>query len=393
MTAATTQAEKALEWANKWHQTVVLWTIVGGTFVVMLGVFANLVGFPGFNFILATVALLAGIFFLTKPVIVLSVFGIGSLTSGLPNFKTSDVLTKGFAGLPDFELKKFLGAGWAAIEATAHQVAHVFFFLTVLFVVLGTFPISDPTLVLPALVVLTGFGFWSALFARGNTWYRRITFAILLVSGIMVFFKMYSTYTPSETEKVAETLLEQNATQLDRNDAAYIATQGGFAEKAKKGELTDEQKRQLAFAANSKPIHKRVVSFVEERLGVVTIEYKIPQNIADEKKVCGIPPGEYRLEVSEGSRLGISQSGQPGTSTVALTGRADQIARNDQLRRQDYRPFGFMLNGSGHDEPVTIGKNGCATPSFNLTFEQEDLFRSGQWLAKGDQLVLFRLKN
>jgi hypothetical protein len=45
--AGFTQAEKALEWANKWHQTVVLWTIVGGTFAIVLGVLANLVGFPG----------------------------------------------------------------------------------------------------------------------------------------------------------------------------------------------------------------------------------------------------------------------------------------------------------------------------------------------------------
>jgi hypothetical protein len=55
----------------------------------------------------------------------------------------------------------------------------------------GHVPDKRPDAGSAALVVLTGFGFWSALFAKGNVWYRRITIAILLVSGSIIFFKMY----------------------------------------------------------------------------------------------------------------------------------------------------------------------------------------------------------
>ncbi len=290
--AGFTQAEKALEWANKWHQTVVLWTIVGGTFTIVLGVLANLVGIPGFNFVLATVALLAGIFFLTKPVIVLSVFGIGSLTGGLPNPKISDILTKGFAGLPDFELKKFLGAGWKAIEATAHQVAHVLFFLTVLFVVLGTFPISDPTLVLPALVILTGFGFWSALFAKGNVWYRRVTIAILLVSGSIIFFQMYDPKGKIERIEAAQEayraqLIDEALTPILRkaeNGVKLTADEAQVLEKAK----AREKERSVMNTANR---------FFTDGEQDVTIDSLNPVQI------CGLPSSARRFTIVGGEPL------------------------------------------------------------------------------------------
>lgn len=382
--ATITQGEKALEWANRWHQTVVLWTIAGAVFVLALAVLANMAGFPKLNFVLAAASLVIGIFFLTKPLFVLSVFGLGSLANGLPDTKLGEILRNGVESLPNFELEKMLGAGWDAIKATVHQVAHVFFFLTVLFVVLGTFPISNPTLVLPAIVILAGIGIWAALFTKDHVWYGRITVGILVLSGVVVFFKMYD-----------------HASRVERIEEARAAHQEQLVEEAltpmlRKAEngikLTKEEVRILDAAKKreeSRSIAKRVETFIFGR----TIEYRVPSDIAPEnlKPICGIPPGEYRLEVSDGSRLGIGQRGQPGVSTIALTGRADRIARTDQLRRQDYRPYGFMLNGSGHDEMVAVAEDGCLFPSFNLTFEQEGLFRNGQWLAR-NSTILFVLK-
>ncbi len=375
MHASATQGKQILEWASTWHQTVVLWTIVGTVFALALGVLANMAGFPGFNFVLAAITLLAGIFFLTKPVLVLSVFGIGSFTSGLPDIKLGEILRNGVGSLPNFELEKIFGSGWDAIKATAHKVAHVFFLLAVVFVVLGTFPISDATLVVPALVVLTGFGLWSALFAKGHVWYRNITIGILLIAGGITFFKLYDP--ESKVERIEEARAAHQEALIDEALTPVLR-------KAENGiKLTKEEVRILDAAKSleeSRSIITKVKAFALGRV----IEYRVPSNIAPEnlKPICGVPSGEYRLEVSDGSRLGIGQRDQPGTSTVALTGRADRIARSDQLRRQDYRPYGFMLNGSGHEETVAVARDGCLLPSFNLTFEQEDLFRDRLWLVK-----------
>jgi hypothetical protein len=251
--------------------------------------------------------------------------------------------------------------------------------------------ITKPVMLFPLYVAGTVAGIYGLLWG-GGVWFKRVIILSVMFLAGKALVGMY--YEQTEAAKVAEEFLAQNEKQLDKNDAAYIAKQGGFAEKAANGELTPEQERKLLFAANGQPIHKKAATFVESRLGVIKVEYQVPSDIAPErlKPICGLPPGEYELEVSDGSRLGISQSGQPGVSTVALTGHAGQIARPDQLRRQDYRPYGFMLNGSGHGESVTIGKNGCALPSFNLTFEQEDLFRNGQWLTGGSPIILFRIK-
>jgi hypothetical protein len=233
--------------------------------------------------------------------------------------------------------------------------------------------ITTPHMLFPLYVAGTVLGIYSLLWG-GNVWFKRVVVlsAVFLIGKSLVV--MY--YAPSEAEKVAETLLEQNATQLDRNDAAYIATQGGFAEKARKGELTDEQKRKLQFAANGEPVHKRVASYVEERLGVVTVEYKIPQNIADEKKVCGIPPGEYEFTLVGNPFITVA------TPSIEIYSLTKQGGFRSDLPLPYYNAFGVLLNGSPTGSTVVVGSDGCASVTFNISEIMSEQFANGSWEAK-----------
>jgi hypothetical protein len=377
--AGLVQAEKGLEWATKWHQTVVLWTIFGTGFVLTLGVLANIAGVPGFNFVLAAGALLLGIFFLTKPAFILSVFGLGSL-SGLPDTKLGEILANGVGSLPNFEIMKFLGAGWDVVKATANQVAHVFLLLTTIFVVLGTFPISNPTLVIPAIVILTGVGLWTVLPGKGAYWYQRVIIAVLLVCGSVIFFKLYvpEEVAQPEAAKAATELLAQHEKQLDRNDATYIAKKGGFATAAAKGELTPEQERKLKFAANGTPIQRQVVSYIEERLGVIRIEYQVPSNIAPEnlKPICGIPPGEYEFDLGGNPHLTLLVNDpESGASRTTINiGDWSKVGRGG-VSYPEYIPGGMLLNDTPMTRVVVIGKDGCARVRFNWPENEIKYFR------------------
>lgn len=277
--AVATQGGQLLEAANKWHQTVVLWTIVGVVSAITAGVLANVAGFPKLNFLLAAITLLAGTFFLTKPAIALSVFGLGALTNGLPDIKLGEILRNGVGSLPNFELKKILGAGWDVVKATSHKVAHVFFLTTVFFVVLGTFPISDPVLVLPAIVILTGVGLWAALFTEGHLWYKRITFGLLVVSGIAVFYQMYDPQ--GKIERIEEA---QAANQERLIDAALDP----ILRKAEHGiKLTPEEKLTLDAAKKreeNRSVTKRTSDAVSRVIGIsetktVVLDWSKPTSI------------------------------------------------------------------------------------------------------------------
>lgn len=334
--ASAIQGKQILEWANKWHQTVILWTIVGAVFALALGVLANMAGFPGFNFIFAAITLLAGIFFLTKPAIVLSVAGIGSLTSGLPDIKLGEILRNGVASLPNFELEKIFGAGWDAIKATAHKVAHVFFLLAVVFVVLGTFPISDATLVVPALVVLTGFGLWSALFAKGHVWYRNITIGILLIAGGITFFKLYDP--ESKVERIEEARTAHQEALIDEALTPVLR-------KAENGiKLTREEIRVLDVAKNreeSRSIVKRAENAFS-RIGYKkTVLYEV-KSLRD-GTICGILPGAWIFRMKQSTLVTVFEEEGPNR----------------------YEINGFITaNGSPVGEKTIVGKDGCVTISF-----------------------------
>lgn len=338
--AALTQGERALEWANGWHQTVVLWTVAGSAFVLALAVLANMAGFPEFNFVLAAATLVIGIFFLTKPAFVLSVFGIGSLANGLPDTKLGEILRNGVGSLPNFELEKMLGAGWDAVKATTHKVAHALFLLTVILIVLGMFPIGDARFVLPALVVLTGFGLWSALFVEKNgmLWYRNITIGILIVTSGIILFKMYD-----------------HASKVERIEEARVAHQERLIEEAltpmlRKAEngirLTKEEVRILD-AAKKREENRSVLKQAENALAKIgykkTVLYEI-KSLRD-GKICGIMPGTWTFSMKQSTLVTVFEEEGPNL----------------------YEINGFItVNGSPVGEKTTIGKDGCVTVSFAL---------------------------
>ncbi len=334
--AVLTEGEQLLEWANKWHQTIVFWTIVGAVFVLALGVLTNLAGFPRFNFVLAAITLLAGIFFLTKPALVLSVVGIGSLTSGLPDIKLGEILRNGVGSLPNFELKKILGSGWGAIKATTHKVAHALFLLTVILIVLGTFPISDPALVLPALVVLTGFGLWTAIFAEKNVarWYRRITIGILLIAGGTIFFKMYDH--KSKVERIEEARVAHQEALIDEGLTPILR-------KSEHGvKLTEAERRTLEKARDreeNRSIVKKVGHFFTDGEQDVTI------NSLEPVKICGLPSGSKRFVIDGGEPLIVILMPDETSPTGMTATRTD--ARNDPLMGIAVKSNGRFVRDGG----------------------------------------------
>ena len=334
--AVLTEGEQLLEWANKWHQTIVFWTIVGAVFVLALGVLTNLAGFPRFNFVLAAITLLAGIFFLTKPALVLSVVGIGSLTSGLPDIKLGEILRNGVGSLPNFELKKILGSGWGAIKATTHKVAHALFLLTVILIVLGTFPISDPALVLPALVVLTGFGLWTVLFIERNgaRWYRRITIGILLIAGGTIFFKMYDH--KSKVERIEEARVAHQEALIDEGLTPILR-------KSEHGvKLTEAERRTLEKARDreeNRSIVKKVGHFFTDGEQDVTI------NSLEPVKICGLPSGSKRFVIDGGEPLIVILMPDETSPTGMTATRTD--ARNDPLMGIAVKSNGRFVRDGG----------------------------------------------
>lgn len=379
--SAVTQAERGLEWANKWHQTIVLWTMIGAMIILSLGALANVAGFAGLNFALAALTLLVGIFFLTKPAFVLSVFGIGLTAKGLPDIKVREMLQNGVSALPNFELERMIGAGWDAVQATMRRAAQALFFLTTVLIVLGTFPVGDAKFILPAFVVLAAFGFWAALFTKGNVWYRNITIGLLVVATGIILFKLYDR--PGIVERIEEARAAQREQRIEKALEPVLR-------KAEHGIKLTREEAILFEKAKKREAEKSWVTKWSTKWQGRTIEYKVPENIAPENlpPVCGIPKGEYSIHVSEGSRLLINAGGT--MISEPLTG-PPHISRPEQLHRSDYRPFGLMINGAGDGEKVIVDEQGCAVVSFNTMFAQDDEFRSGTWKAKLTT-ILFRLK-
>ncbi len=379
--AAKTKAELGLEWATKWHMKIMPWVIGWVTFFLAMGVLANKAGYPGLNFILAAVALIVAVFFLTKPFFISVVFGAGAGTEGLPDFKFADILDKGFAGMPNLELEKFFGAGGKLIQETAKKVAHLLLFLTVLFVVLGTFPLSDTRYALPALIVLAGFGLWSSLYATKSVWYKRITLTILLVAGAIVFFKLY--YPKDEVEKIDEARNSFREERLSEELRPLIRKSGEGIK------LTEEEAIVLE-KARAKKAKQSLLKKVGTYFHGMEIEYQVPSNIAPEnlKPICGIAPGEYSIHVSEGSRLLINAGGTMAYEPLA---GKPHVSLPQKLHRPDYRPFGLMINGGGDGEEIIVNKSGCAVVSFNTMFGQDEAFRTGE-LKVVNSTILFRLQ-
>jgi len=213
-------AKILLEKANHWHKLGFLYAVSGSSFLIVLGVLANVAGFPGLNFLLATVTIITSLYFLTKPEHVLTTFGFGAIVSGLSNFN----------------LKDSLDCGLSDLKNSIKPIGLLFLFVTIVFVTLATFPIANAAMVLPLIVTLAGLQLTTIVKRPG---YKMFVVTILLFSGCLTLYKMY--VRPTKTALVAGEILKMNQENLDKQKANEIEK---LREELKNGQvLTPEQIR------------------------------------------------------------------------------------------------------------------------------------------------------
>lgn len=180
-----------LERATQAYKIAFALVVIGAIALVILGVQFNQWGIAGANFILALMFLIIWAFFQFHPAGLLAVFGIGGL-NGLPKDWSLNVFFRE-GRLPDLQLSEVGKQGFEFIKKLAHYTMHVALFMTVMFVVLGTFEIKTAKAVLPIFIVLAGIGLWTTLTKTNPKWYFRTTGWILVISLLMFVYKAFIT--------------------------------------------------------------------------------------------------------------------------------------------------------------------------------------------------------
>ncbi len=216
------EAQILLEKANRWHKVGFLYAVSGSTFLIVIGVLANIAGFAGLNFLFAAITIITALYFLTKPEHLLTTFGFGAIVSGLS----------------DFNLKKSLECGISALTDSFKPIGLLFLFVTVVFVTLATFPIANAAMVLPLIVILAGLKLTAIVQRPG---YKMFVLAILLFSGSVTLYKMY--VLPTRTSIVADEFLKMNQENLDKQKAGEIEKLREYMKNG--GVLTPEQLKQI----------------------------------------------------------------------------------------------------------------------------------------------------
>ena len=204
-------ANPLMEKANQWHKVGFLYAVAGSSFLIVLGVLANVAGFAGLNFLFAAVTIISALYFLTKPAMVLAGFGFSALLSGLS----------------DLSLKE-------SLEASIKPIGLLFLFVTIVFVTLATFPIANAAMVLPLIVILAGLQLATLVKRPG---YKMVVVTILMFSGCLTLYKMY--VRPTKTALAAGEILKMNQENQDKQKADDIEK---LREKLKHGQvLTPEE--------------------------------------------------------------------------------------------------------------------------------------------------------
>lgn len=161
--------------------------VIGAIVLVILGVKFNRWDMAGANFILALVFLIVWAFFEFHPAGLLVTFGLGGL-NGLPkNWSLNQFIREGT--LPDLQLSEVIRQGFELIKKLSYYSMHIAFFMTVMFMVLGTFELKTAKAVLPVFIALAGIGLWSILAKVHPKWYFRVTGILLFVSLAIFLYK------------------------------------------------------------------------------------------------------------------------------------------------------------------------------------------------------------
>lgn len=286
-------------------------TMIGAFVLVTLGVMLNKTGFKEGNFVLAAMFLLLWAFFTFYPTGVAAVFGIGGL-NGLPkDWSLNAFFREG--RLPDLQLSEVIVQGFALVKKFASWSAHLAFFVTIVFVVLGTWKIENTTVVLPVFVILSGVGLWAALFGNGIKWYRRITIGILLVSLVGLLYGGYAYLHPQD-----ETLDDIDRALLRNEDNRKNAEAENILRKAKDGVvLTDDEVKTLKRLKQEKETRKLTAAIDDWRYGKTT---ELQVNTLQPQKLCGVRPGARTFEIPRQVYVLVEGTNYELTSYIRVDG-------------------------------------------------------------------------
>lgn len=313
--------------------------VLGVAIAIPLGVFFNQAGIKGGNFVLATIFLIAWALLTFHPAVIAIAFGLGT-PDGLPKDWSLNKLLKE-AALPDLQLSEVVKEGLEFVRKVVRWSKHLALFITTIFVVLGSWDIENPRVVLPVFVVLAGIGLLSSLFPTKTIWYRRTVTAILLVSLTGLLYTGYHYFHPQdETVDEVEAAIRRNEDNKV-NRALHAILQKIDNEQ----ELTTEEEETLKKARQerrARSLKDTVNNFFYSKTLEVEVSSLTPQ------KLCGVQSGHRKFTL-------------PNKSYVLING-------------DNYDVTSFVrVNGILPDETFNVGEDGCVDISFafpSSTLEQ-----------------------
>lgn len=314
------------EWLRGWFARAVrvylaafVVLVLAALFLVMLGVGFNKSGAPAANYVLAAVFLVAWAFVTFYPGTLLAAFGLG-VPKGLPKDWSLNQLIRE-AKLPDLQMSAVVSEGLNTLRTMVKLSSHLALFVTVVFVVLGTWRIENAGVVLPVFVILVGIGFWSALFKRGAVWYARVTITVLLVALAMMLYGGYVYLHPQDT-----TVGEIDRVLTINEDKVKQRTAKELLAKAKAGNLTDADKQQLATLKKEqngrglRGVAQLALDAKDDLFYERKVEYEVVDFAPNKVSVCGIRAGKRTFSVPYPVRMMIGPENYQVDSYLRING-------------------------------------------------------------------------
>lgn len=263
--------------------------VLGVAIAIPPGVLFNQAGIKGGNFVLAAIFLVGWAFLTFHPAVIAIAFGLGT-PDGLPKDWSLNKLIRE-AVLPDLQLSEVVKEGLEFVRKVVRWSKHLALFVTTIFVVLGSWDIENPRVVLPVFVVLAGIGLLSSVFPTKTIWYRRTVTAILLVSLTGLLYTGYHYFHPQdETVDEVEAAIRRNEdNKMDRALQAVL-------QKIEDGEeLTEDEEKTLEKARQERRA-RSLKGAISNFFYYKTLEVEV-SSLAEEVDVCCVEPGTRKFSV------------------------------------------------------------------------------------------------
>ncbi len=179
---------------RKWYFLGFCSVVASALVLVSVGAAFNTAGYAIVNFVFAAAFLIVWAYFTHHPWGILGAATVG-VADGLPKDwsinRLKELLSEGGKPFPDLSLSNIADEAWKWIGRYVRMSAQLAYFVTVVFVVMGTFHIKNPYAILPIFIVLAGLLMWLVFKGSPLKWYPRITSLILFVSLSVFVYKAF----------------------------------------------------------------------------------------------------------------------------------------------------------------------------------------------------------